>query len=58
MGGDCSTNGRDENAYTILAGKPESKRPLGRSRRLPGFRSGVPGFLRSFKANSEGPFPS
>jgi hypothetical protein len=29
----CSTNGEKRNAYTILAGKPEGKRPLGRPRR-------------------------
>jgi hypothetical protein len=29
----CSTNGENMNAYRILAGKPEGKRPLGRSRR-------------------------
>jgi hypothetical protein len=31
MGEECSTDGRDErNAYNILVGKPEGKRPLGR----------------------------
>jgi hypothetical protein len=29
----CSTNGGGEDAYRILVGKPESKRPLGRTRR-------------------------
>jgi hypothetical protein len=33
MGGECSTNGEKRNAYRILAGKPEGKRPLGRPRR-------------------------
>jgi hypothetical protein len=27
---ECSTNGENENAYTILVGNPEGKRPLGR----------------------------
>jgi hypothetical protein len=29
----CSTNGAKRNAYSILVGKPEEKRPLGRPRR-------------------------
>jgi hypothetical protein len=33
MGGACNTNGKRRNAYRILAGKPEGKRPLGRTRR-------------------------
>jgi hypothetical protein len=33
MGRVCSTNGETRNAYRILAGKPEGKRPLGRPRR-------------------------
>jgi hypothetical protein len=33
MGGECSTHGRDENAYEVLVRKPEGKRPLGRPRR-------------------------
>jgi hypothetical protein len=33
MGGARSTNGDKRNAYRILVGKPEGKRPLGRSRR-------------------------
>jgi hypothetical protein len=33
MGGACSTNGEIRNAYRILVGKPEGKRPLGRYRR-------------------------
>jgi hypothetical protein len=33
MGGECSTNGGKRNAYRILVGKPEGKRPLGRPRR-------------------------
>jgi hypothetical protein len=28
----CSTNGDKRNAYRILVGKPEGKRPLGRPR--------------------------
>jgi hypothetical protein len=28
----CSTNGEKRNAYRILVGKPEEKRPLGRPR--------------------------
>jgi hypothetical protein len=32
MGGACSTNGEKGNAYRILVGKPEGKRPLGRPR--------------------------
>jgi hypothetical protein len=33
MGRACSTNGEKRNAYRILVGKPEEKRPLGRPRR-------------------------
>jgi hypothetical protein len=38
MGGPCSTNGGEDeeekkNAYRLLVGKPEGKRPLGRPRR-------------------------
>jgi hypothetical protein len=33
MGRVCSTNGDTRNAYRILVGKPEGKRPLGRPRR-------------------------
>jgi hypothetical protein len=33
MGGPCSTNGAKRNAYRLLVGKPEGKRPLGRPRR-------------------------
>jgi hypothetical protein len=32
MGRACSTNGAKRNAYRILVGKPEEKRPLGRPR--------------------------
>jgi hypothetical protein len=32
MGGPCSTNGDKRNAYGLLVGKPEGKRPLGRHR--------------------------
>jgi hypothetical protein len=32
MGRACSTNGEKRNAYRILVGKPEGKRPLGRPR--------------------------
>jgi hypothetical protein len=33
MGRACSTNREKRNAYRILVGKPEGKRPLGRLRR-------------------------
>jgi hypothetical protein len=33
MGGACSTSGGKRNAYRILVGKLEGKRPLGRPRR-------------------------
>jgi hypothetical protein len=33
MGRACSTNGEKRNAYRILVGKREEKRPLGRPRR-------------------------
>jgi hypothetical protein len=33
MGGTCGTNGDKRNAYRLLVGKPEGKRPLGRPRR-------------------------
>jgi hypothetical protein len=33
MGRACSTNGEKRNAYRILVGKPEGKRPLERPRR-------------------------
>jgi hypothetical protein len=33
MGRTCSTYGGEEEAYRILIGKPEGKRPLGRCRR-------------------------
>jgi hypothetical protein len=33
MGRAYRTNGEKRNAYTILVGKPEGKRPLGRPRR-------------------------
>jgi hypothetical protein len=33
MGRACSTNGAKRNAYRILVGKPEVKRPIGRPRR-------------------------
>jgi hypothetical protein len=34
MGRAYSTNGETRNAYRILVGKPEGKRPLGRPRRI------------------------
>jgi hypothetical protein len=34
MGGSCGTNGGEEEAYRLLVGKPEGKRPLGRPRRM------------------------
>jgi hypothetical protein len=33
MGRACSTNGEKRNAYKILVGNPEGKRPPGRPRR-------------------------
>jgi hypothetical protein len=33
MSGPYSTNGEKKNAYRLLVGKPEGKRPLGRTRR-------------------------
>jgi hypothetical protein len=33
MDGPCSTNGEKRNAYRLLVGKPEGKRPLERPRR-------------------------
>jgi hypothetical protein len=33
MGRACSTDGEKRNAYGMLVGKPEEKRPLGRPRR-------------------------
>jgi hypothetical protein len=32
MGSACSTNGEKKNAYRVLVGKPEGKKPLGRPR--------------------------
>jgi hypothetical protein len=32
MGRPCSMNGEKRNAYRLLVGKPEGKRPLGRPR--------------------------
>jgi hypothetical protein len=34
MGGPCSTNGENRNAYRLFVGKPEGKSPLGRPRRM------------------------
>jgi hypothetical protein len=34
MGGACDTNGEKRNAYRLLVGKPEGRRPLGRPRRM------------------------
>jgi hypothetical protein len=33
MGGACSVHGEMKNAYKILVGKPDGKRPRGRHRR-------------------------
>jgi hypothetical protein len=33
MGGTYCTNGEKRNAYRLLVGKPEGRRPLGRQRR-------------------------
>jgi hypothetical protein len=30
----CSTHGEKRNAYRLLVGKPQGKRPLGRSRHM------------------------
>jgi hypothetical protein len=30
---ECNTHGEKRNAYRVLVGKPEEKRPLGRPRR-------------------------
>jgi hypothetical protein len=40
MGGTCSTNGENRNAYRLLVANPEGRRPLGRPRRtwLPNIR--------------------
>jgi hypothetical protein len=32
VGGACSPNGEERNAYRLLVGKPEGERPLGRLR--------------------------
>jgi hypothetical protein len=32
MGRACSTNGEKRNAYRIMVGKPEGKRPVGKPR--------------------------
>jgi hypothetical protein len=34
MGSTCRTDGVKGNAYSILVGKPEGKRPLGRPRHM------------------------
>jgi hypothetical protein len=34
VGGTCGTNGEKRNAYRLLVGKPEGKRPLGRPRHM------------------------
>jgi hypothetical protein len=33
MGGSCSTNGEKRLVYRLLLGKPEGRKPLGRSKR-------------------------
>jgi hypothetical protein len=33
VGGTCGTNGGEKNVYTLLVGKPQGKRSLGRPRR-------------------------
>jgi hypothetical protein len=33
MGRACGTNGENMNAYSIMVGRPEGKRPLGRPKR-------------------------
>jgi hypothetical protein len=33
LAGECSTNGERRNAYRLLVGKPEGRRPLGRPKR-------------------------
>jgi hypothetical protein len=34
MDGDCSSEGEGRRVYRVLLGKPEGKRPMGRSRRI------------------------
>jgi hypothetical protein len=34
MGGSCSTDGDKRNAYRLLVGKADGRRPLGRPRRM------------------------
>jgi hypothetical protein len=41
----CSTNGEKRNAYRILVGKPERKRPLGKPKR---------GWVDNIKMNLKG----
>jgi hypothetical protein len=41
MGGACSTNGEKRNAYRLLVGKPEGRRPLGRPRQDGSCRGGM-----------------
>jgi hypothetical protein len=33
VGGTCGTHGEGKGVYSVLVGRPEGKRPLGRSRR-------------------------
>jgi hypothetical protein len=37
----CSTNGKKRNAYRILVGKPEGKRPLGTPRRMDNIKTDI-----------------
>jgi hypothetical protein len=37
MSGACSMNGEKRNAYRILVGKPEGKKPLGRHQNVGGW---------------------
>jgi hypothetical protein len=37
MGGPCSTNGEERNAYRLLMGKPDGKRPLAKDQDVGGW---------------------
>jgi hypothetical protein len=54
MNAACSPNGEKRNAYRLLVGKPEGKKPLGRSRHV----GGVPDPLLSRPTSSGNIFNS